>query len=324
MTVGSLFAGIGGFEYAAEMAGFTPLWSNEIDKHACQVLRKNFTHEIIEEDIRRLSINPNSIRGRNGYRTDEKVPERHDSPQPNSSSKKRVYLPKVDIITGGFPCQPFSHAGKREGTQDDRYLWPEMLRIIREVRPSWVIGENVSGLLSMEDGKTLEQICLDLEGEGYEVQPYHIGASGVGAWHRRNRVWILAYCDNGQRKREGKEVCARGNAVDGSYAAVSADSESKRLQGRDNGGGFRKEKPRLRESCGAVKDKRESKPQLRGVGDGLPGGVDGFINRWSSQHPSPTTTRTKGRAARLKGLGNAIVPQVAYEFFEAIKAYEAN
>ena len=128
MRLGSLFAGIGGFELAATWAGITPVWSNEIEPFACKVLTKNFDHEIIQKDIREIG--------------------KHN-------------LPAVDIISGGFPCQPFSQAGKRKGTEDNRYLWPEMLRIIRELQPSWVIGENVAGLLSMERGATLKRILAD-------------------------------------------------------------------------------------------------------------------------------------------------------------------
>jgi len=159
LTLGSLFAGIGGFEYAASQLGIIPLWSNEIDKVSCQILRKNFTHEIIERDIKEVG---------------------------------KANLRRVDIISGGFPCQPFSAAGKRKGTDDNRYLWPEMLRVIKELKPTWVIGENVAGLLSMANGKTLERILLDLENEGYNNEVFSIPACSVGAWHRRERLWICA------------------------------------------------------------------------------------------------------------------------------------
>lgn len=98
----------------------------------------------------------------------------------------------VDIITGGFPCQPFSNAGFRKGSKDERYLWPEMLRAIKEVQPAWVVGENVTNLIELENGQTFERICVDLEHEGYEVQPYIIPAASIGAEYVRNRVWILA------------------------------------------------------------------------------------------------------------------------------------
>jgi DNA-cytosine methyltransferase len=98
-----------------------------------------------------------------------------------------------DIITGGFPCQPFSVAGKQAGTDDDRHLWPVMFRIIQEFTPRWVIGENVKGLTNIQDGVVFETVCSDLEGEGYEVRTFNIPAAGVGAPHRRERLWIVAH-----------------------------------------------------------------------------------------------------------------------------------
>ena len=97
-----------------------------------------------------------------------------------------------DVITGGFPCQPFSIAGKQRGTDDNRHLWPQMFRIIRELAPRWVVGENVRGLVNIQDGMVFETVCTDLEGEGYEVRAFNIPAAGVGAPHRRERIWIIA------------------------------------------------------------------------------------------------------------------------------------
>ena len=107
---------------------------------------------------------------------------------------------KADIITGGFPCQPFSVAGKRRGTEDDRYLWDETIRVIRECKPRWFIGENVEGIINISEGKVLQQIQKDLEAEGFEVQCLVIPASGLGAWHQRKRVWIIAH-SNSNRDR---------------------------------------------------------------------------------------------------------------------------
>nr|WP_243406405.1 DNA (cytosine-5-)-methyltransferase [Siphonobacter curvatus] len=111
---------------------------------------------------------------------------------------------RVDVLSGGFPCQPFSSAGKRKGTADDRYLWPEMLRAIREIEPTWIVGENVRGLVTWNDGMVFEQVCADLEAEGYEVQAFVIPAAGVNAPHRRERVWFIAYADRSRHDWRGQ------------------------------------------------------------------------------------------------------------------------
>jgi DNA (cytosine-5)-methyltransferase 1 len=153
-----LFSGIGGFSLGLESTGFfKTIGFVEKDKHCQQVLKKHWNNINIEEDIR-------NVKG-----------ERY----------------KTDVITGGFPCQPFSVAGKRKGTDDDRYLWDEMFRVIRETKPRWVIGENVDGIININNGLVLRQVQTDLEKEGFQVQCLVIPAAGIGAWHQRKRVWII-------------------------------------------------------------------------------------------------------------------------------------
>lgn len=212
MTIGGLFSGIGGFELAAIRAGLTPVWSNEIDPYCCSVLRKNFNHEIIEKDIRQ-------VKG----------------------------LPAVDIICGGFPCQPFSSAGLRQGTTDYRFLWPEMFRVVREVQPPWVICENVAGIISMgqQNGSTvlgdeelaewmessvLQKIAEDLEQIGYAVQPFVIPACAVGAPHRRDRIWIIA----DRISQRGRQEDARGLGMDGEVFQVGEREESAKRRSPHN------------------------------------------------------------------------------------------
>jgi len=163
MNHGSLFSGIGGFDLAAEWVGWTNVFQVDNDKWCQKILQKNFPNTDKYEDIKEFD--------------------------------GTKYRGTVDIISGGFPCQPFSHAGKRKGEADDRFLWFEMLRIIREVQPQWVVGENVAGLLSMDGGKTLETILTSLEDEGYNNEIFVIPACGVGAWHKRERVWIVSNTD---------------------------------------------------------------------------------------------------------------------------------
>ena len=187
MTHASLFSGIGGAEVAAAMLGWENLFHCEINPFCRRVLEYWFPNSKSYEDITKTHFD--EWRG------------------------------KVDILTGGFPCQPFSHAGQRRGAEDDRYLWPHMLRAIQECRPTWVIGENVAGIATMvEQGQvvevgaqaslfgetntlrsyelrerfTLERVCSDLEHLGYSVQPIVVPACAIGAPHRRDRVFILA------------------------------------------------------------------------------------------------------------------------------------
>ncbi len=174
-----LFSGIGGFSLGLESTGyFETIAFVEKDKFCQQVLKKNFKDIPIESEVR-------NVKG-----------ERY----------------AADIITGGFPCQPFSVAGKRRGTDDDRYLWDETIRIIRECKPRWFIGENVEGIINIQDGLVLRQVQDDLEKEGFQVQCLVIPASGIGAWHQRKRVWIIAYSNsNGLYRQKNNETIKSSN-----------------------------------------------------------------------------------------------------------------
>ena len=168
-----LFEGIGGFSLAARMAGWETVAVCEIDKFCQSVLKYHFPKAELYEDIKETDFTK--------------------------------YRGSVDIISGGFPCQPFSAAGKRAGTEDNRYLWPEYLRVIQEVRPKWIVAENVDGLITMENGKVIERILNDLENEAYQTEVYVIPACGVEAIHRRYRVWIVAHSESdGSNRTPGK------------------------------------------------------------------------------------------------------------------------
>ena len=164
-----LFSGLGGFSLGLERTGhFKTIAFCDNDKFSKLILDKHWKGVKIYDDVREI--------------TKEKF--------------KEDGIPFPDIITGGFPCQPFSVAGKQKGTSDDRHLWPEMFRIIKAFKPRYVIGENVRGIINIQDGVVFETVCTDLESEGYEVQPFIIPAAGVGAPHRRERVWIVAVRSN--------------------------------------------------------------------------------------------------------------------------------
>ena len=180
MTHGSLFSGIGGFDLAAEWMGWENIFHCEWNEFGQKVLKHYWPNAISYNDITKTDFT--------------------------------IHRGKIDILTGGFPCQPYSTAGKRLGKEDERHLWPEMLRAIREIQPRWVVGENVYGLINWSGGLVFNEVQADLEAEGYEVQPYVLPACAVGAPHRRDRVWFVAKNTNedGRRsKQRESQSCER-------------------------------------------------------------------------------------------------------------------
>ena len=201
-----LFSGIGGFSLASDS-----VWDNvehifcDNDPFCQAILKKHWPNSKIYGDIR--TITNSDLNGLQEPGTQQQA-TRNRQPYENTR--------KIDLLTGGFPCQPFSSAGKRRGTEDDRHLWPEMFRVIRETKPTWTIAENVSGLLTWDNGLVFEQVCADLEGEGYEVQPLVIPAVSLNAPHRRDRVWIIGHSQHdgfdGSKDRESGNQRSNGDA----------------------------------------------------------------------------------------------------------------
>ena len=173
MTHGSLFSGIGGFDLAAQWMNWKNVFHCEHNKFGQKILKYYWPKAKTHEDITQTDFS--------------------------------IYKGKIDVLTGGFPCQPYSTAGKRLGKEDDRHLWPEMLRAIQDISPVYVVGENVYGIVNWNGGLVFEEVQTDLENEGYEVQSYILPAASVNAPHKRDRVWFIAYSNDNRKNRRTRE-----------------------------------------------------------------------------------------------------------------------
>ena len=294
-THASLFSGIGGAELAASWLGWDNVFHCEIQEFQQKVLEYWFPNSISYEDITKTDFS--RWRGR------------------------------IDVLTGGFPCQPFSVAGKRKGAEDNRYLWAEMLRAIWQIQPTWVVGENVAGLLSMvqpskavkvgraddlfdenfiyrtEQQFTIDAICEDLECAGYSVQPFVIPACAVGAPHRRDRVWIIAHRTNA--RSESVQQGRKDRISEFGVVAHAKGARSKRKLF-----GQQEQIQSDRQNCRIDNPDFADFPTQSPVcsrDDGLPFRVADL-----------TISFPKWRSKSIEALGNAIVPQVIYEIFKAI------
>jgi DNA (cytosine-5)-methyltransferase 1 len=256
MTHGSLFSGIGGFDLAAEWIGWENKFHCEWNEFGQRVLKHYWPNAESFHDITKTDFTK--------------------------------YANQIDILTGGFPCQPYSAAGKRLGKEDERHLWPEMLRAIREIAPRWVVGENVRGLTNWNGGLVFDEVCADLENLGYEVAPYLIPASGVNAPHRRERIWFIAFRN-------------------------ASNADDTRLERSEDNRSFGKLWPkRNKQFAGQIPPNWEIFPTQSPIcsgNDGLPTELDGI-------------TFSKWRNESIKAYGNAVVPQVVYQIFKAIQDYE--
>jgi DNA (cytosine-5)-methyltransferase 1 len=328
MKHGSLFSGIGGFDLAAEWMGWENIFHCEWNKFGQQVLKHHFPKSISYEDITKTNF--------------------------------IIHRGRIDILTGGFPCQPYSSAGKRLGKEDDRHLWPEMLRAIREIQPRWVVGENVRGLTNWNGGLVFDEVQSDLEAEGYEVTPFLLPACAVNAPHRRDRIWFVAYSVNNRHNTERGEI----SKEDGVSGINRQEMGSREFDGADisrdvantNGNGFNQ--------CNGTNEINASEGWINALGNTNESNVDGDVanttnigrekalengqvergrfrksykrGTWDSfPSVSPICLGDDGISDRLDGItfpkwrnesikaaGNAIVPQVVYQIFKAIQEYE--
>jgi DNA (cytosine-5)-methyltransferase 1 len=323
MKHGSLFSGIGGFDLAAEWMGWENVFHCEWNDFGQKVLHHYWPKAISYHDITKTDFT--------------------------------IHRGNIDILTGGFPCQPYSSAGKRKGKEDERHLWPEMLRAIREIQPRWVVGENVLGLVNWSGGLVFHEVQADLEAAGYEVWPYVLPAAGVGSCpHRRDRVWFVAYAkDFGSpisklgKKESGKQIQAGGNINGFKSLGPTPHPNGNGLNQRNGnneeqpskGGEYALSNAHTGNEYGDVADTENI-----GRTDALENGElergrfgqsykRGTWDTFPSQ--SPICSRNDGLSSRLDGItfskwrnesikaaGNAIVPQVVLMIFKAIEQYE--
>ena len=292
LKVLDLFSGIGGFSLGLESTGyFETVAFCEKDEFCKKVLQKHWSQLKIYDDVRSLH--------------DTKI--------------------QADVVTGGFPCQSFSQAGLQKGRTDDRWLWNEMFDVIKQVRPRWVIGENVQGIINIEEGMVLRQVQDDLDSEGFKVQCFIIPASGIGAWHNRNRVWILA-CNisntNSIRHRRGNSTrCSdeewtflprkqEGGKMGSKTERRSNVSDTciKRPQGYRLSTNVEEKQRREDLSTKTSAEEQQTWWQTESRVCGVPDGVSYGVDR--------------DRAKRIKALGNSIVPQIARQIGLAIMEAE--
>ena len=296
MRHGSLFSGIGGFDLAAEWMGWLNVFHCEKMEFPRQILKYYWPEAESFKDICETDFTK--------------------------------YANSIDVLTGGFPCQPFSHAGKRKGTSDERFLWAEMLRAIHEINPQYIIAENVLGITNIDGGMVFEQVCLDVEAAGYHVQPFVIPAASKNAPHRRERVFFIAKnavrggCIYPQIKKENIEagkfrkpgagnkqrLCVQNakpantyrNGCNQRHRENEIEPGKTRLHAFHDvkQGGFKQPKPNY---WGGF----PTQSPICGGDDGIPSKLDGI-------------TFYKWRQESIKGYGNAIVPQVAFEIFKSL------
>jgi len=327
MRHGSLFSGIGGFDLAAEWMGWENVFHCEWNPFGQKILHHYWPDAEQFNDITKTDF--------------------------------KKYHGTIDVISGGFPCQPYSSAGKRKGKEDERHLWPEMLRAIREIQPRWVVGENVLGLVNWSGGLVFHEVQADLEAEGYEVQPFLLPAAAVGAPHRRDRIWFVAYNNSiirgkgrkfkyAKQSRYGKGNENSNTEIHGFVAnSISRDERSGKYRGlrSENAEANRERTQTIYNALGSNGNKgnatdtdlsgcqtkrKQSKPTAQNKRIKYCG------SRWE-QFPSQSPicggddgipaeldgiTFSKWRAESIKGYGNAVVPQVVYQIFKAIQQYE--
>jgi DNA (cytosine-5)-methyltransferase 1 len=304
-----LFSGIGGFALAAQWAGFRTIGFCEIDRYCQKVLAKNFGAVPYSTNNGHNEFSDNPSQGKRKVGESKSGGNDKLRGEPCGYDKARIFgnifdlngrdFAGVSLITGGFPCQPFSVAGKRGGAADDRAIWPEMFRVISEARPAWVLGENVPGIIPME----LDNVLSDLEGIGYATRSFVIPACAVDARHRRDRVWIVGRRIIPDSNEEREQRLSLGEKSKDASTGISYQDAER------SGGGI----------SNSYQQGLEGQRTIS-IGNGAQLDYTGDHCRWL---PEPDVGRVAhgipSRVDRLKGLGNAIVPQCAYEILREIR-----
>lgn len=287
MKILDLFSGIGGFSLGLEAAGMQTVAFCEYDKHSQAVLRKNWPSVPIFDDVKTLNK--------------------------ELLESKGIY--DIGLICGGYPCQPFSVAGQRRGAEDDRHLWPEMFRLVKELRPTWVIGENVAGHITMG----LDQVLSDLESENYTTRPFVIPACAVDAPHRRDRIWTIAHT-NGESQSDGpineQRMVANSQRRSKGHSKGVVGRENEKTERSQNPDRTARSSQDVAHSTGERTQRSRTNRQQESfthAGEGLPLRYSATTrrNQWLVE---PSVGRVAdgvpNRTHRLKQLGNAVVPQV--------------
>lgn len=280
MTHGSLFSGIGGFDLAAEWMGWENKFHCEWNEFCQRVLKYYWPHAKSYGDI--------------------------------DNTDFTIWRGRIDVLSGGFPCQPYSTAGNRKGKEDVRHKWPQMLRSIREIQPSYVVGENVRGLTNWNGGMVFDEVQADLEAEGYEVLPFLLPACGVNAPHRRDRIWFIAHSNKNVkpisiqqwRQNEASYFNAGGESKNGFIAnAIGLRQQGSRGSKYTS---YKQENEAWKTGITFYDGRWATESPLCSGNDGLPGELDGITFPDFSKRSH-------------EGYGNAIVPQVAFQIFNVIE-----
>jgi DNA (cytosine-5)-methyltransferase 1 len=314
-THGSLFSGIGGFDLAAEWMGWENIFHCEWNEFGQQLLKHYWPNAKSYADIKKTDFT--------------------------------IHRGTIEILTGGFPCQPYSQAGKRLGKEDDRHLWPEMLRAIREIQPTWIVAENVRGLTNWNGGMVFDEVQADLENEGYEVTPFLLPACAVNAPHRRDRIWFVAYSTSkrtqGFRNEHGlaSETSSKGEIkqIVSTWIDANTDSIGQANEYKSDtveGYGERLHNKELTTYSSSKRQSGQGWPEgqsnkeakgdwkkYRVIDDGRWPTISPFCSGNDGlSYELDGITFSKWASESIKAAGNAIVPQVAFEIFKCISVLE--